>query len=159
MKTIRYILTALLPVLVLPAGTAATQAHVPSEGLYVHQMAHFFFALSMGFLIYWLRERQLVKDRGWRLIQLSALFFMLWNLDAILAHFLDGRSDLFRTIDEGTWHASIQLNPETQFLAMVYYVSKMDHMLCVPAMVLLFMGLRSLWRQAGTRTDHQNSLP
>ena len=35
--------------LMIPGTAAATQVHVPSEGLYVHQIAHLFFALSIYF--------------------------------------------------------------------------------------------------------------
>jgi len=134
--------------LVFPEQAAATQVHVPSEGLYVHQVAHLFFALAMATLLYWLRERQLVKQRGWRLIQLAAFFFILWNIDAFAVHILDDRSDLFITIDKGTWHESIQFDRNIELLAVLYYLGKMDHLLSVPAMILLFLGLRSLLEDA-----------
>jgi hypothetical protein len=136
------------PLLVFPEPAAATQVHVPSEGLYVHQIAHLFFALAMAILLYWLRERQLVKQRGWRLIQLAAFFFILWNIDAFAVHILDDRSDLFTTIDKGTWHESIQFDRNIELLAILYYLGKMDHLLCVPAMILLYLGLRSLLEDA-----------
>jgi len=139
-------LTGLL--LVIPERAAATQVHVPSEGVYVHQIAHIFFALSMAILLYWLRQRQLVRARGWRLIQLAALFFIIWNVDAFLVHILDDRSDLFRTIDAGTWHASIQFDRNVELLAVLYYLGKMDHLWCAPGMILLYLGLRSLLHEA-----------
>ena len=102
----------------------------------------------MAILLYWLRHRHLVKERGWRLIQLAALFFIIWNVDAFLVHILDDRSDLFRTIDAGTWHASIQFDPNVELLAVVYYLGKMDHLWCAPGMILLYFGLRSLLHEA-----------
>ena len=134
--------------LLCPDPAAATQVHVPSEGLYAHQIGHVFFALSMAILIYWLRERRLVKERGWRLIQYAALFFILWNVDAFVVHYLDGRSDLFQVIDGGTWHASVHLTDASFSLAMIYYLVKLDHLLCVPAIVLLYLGLRNLLKHA-----------
>lgn len=134
--------------LMFPEQAAATQVHVPSEGLYVHQIAHLFFALAMAILLYWLRERHLVKQRGWRLLQLAALFFILWNIDAFIVHILDDHSDLFDTIDKGTWHESIQFSRNIELLAVLYYLGKMDHLLSVPAMILLYMGLRSLLEDA-----------
>jgi hypothetical protein len=147
------LLMVLLPsaatlVLLCPGLAAATQVHVPSEGLYAHQIGHVFFALSMAILIYWLRERRLVKERGWRLIQYAALFFILWNVDAFVVHYLDGRSDLFQIIDGGTWHASVHLTDASFTLGMIYYLFKLDHLLCVPAIVLLFLGLRNLLQHA-----------
>jgi len=135
-------------VLMVPGTAAATQVHVPSEGLYVHQIAHIFFALAMALLLYWLRQRQLVRERGWRLIQLAALFFIIWNIDAFVVHILDDRSDLFRTIDAGTWHASIEFDRQIELLALLYYLGKMDHLWCAPGMILLYLGLRSLLREA-----------
>lgn len=128
----------------VPGSAGATQVHASPEGLYAHQMAHMFFAIAMGILLYWLRERRLVKEKGWHMIQLAALFFMLWNLDALVVHFLDGRSDLFHTIDAGTWHASIEFDRNIEALAVLYYLCKMDHLLCVPAMIFLYLGLRTL---------------
>jgi hypothetical protein len=144
--------------LVVPDPVAATQVHVPSEGLYVHQIAHIFFALSMAILLYWLRERQLVRERGWRYLQLSALFFMLWNIDAFVVHILDDRGDLFHTIDAGTWHASIQFDTSEELLAFLYYLGKMDHLLCVPAMILLYLGLRSLLHEARSKTHSRQDV-
>lgn len=140
-------------VLLVPGTVAATQVHVPSEGLYVHQIAHLFFALAMAFLIYWLRQRQLVRERGWRLIQLGAFFFIIWNVDAFFVHILDDRSDLFRTIDAGTWHASIEFDRNFELLAFFYYFGKMDHLLCAPGMILLYFGLRSLLHEGQCRQD------
>jgi|WetSurMetagenome_2_1015567.scaffolds.fasta_scaffold07021_2 hypothetical protein len=132
----------------VPEQAGATQVHVPSEGLYVHQIAHLFFAAAMAILLYWLRERQLVRQRGWRLIQLGACFFILWNLDAFAVHILDGRGDLFTRIDRGTWHESIQFDPNLELLAVLYYLGKMDHLWCAPGMILLYFGLRSLLADA-----------
>ena len=135
-------------VFMVPGTAAATQVHVPSEGLYVHQIAHLFFALAMAILLYWLRQRQLVRERGWRFIQLGALFFIIWNVDAFFVHILDDRSDLFRTIDAGTWHASIEFERKVELLALFYYLGKMDHLLCAPGMILLYFGLRNLLHEA-----------
>jgi hypothetical protein len=134
--------------MVFPGPAAATQVHVPSEGLYVHQIGHLFFAAAMALLIYWLRAGQVAKIRGWRLIRLAAFFFIVWNIDAFAVHILDDRSDLFTTIDEGTWHEAIQFDPRIELLAVLYYLGKMDHLLCAPAMILLYLGLRSLLRDA-----------
>jgi hypothetical protein len=136
------------------AGPAfATQVHAHPEGLYSHQIAHGFFALSMGILIYWLRQRRLVKEPGWRLIQFAALFFILWNADAMVAHYLDDHSELLRIIDAGSWHAAIVVAGSSDLLTVLYYLVKLDHLLCVPAIVLLTLGLRQLLRTAQeTRT-------
>jgi hypothetical protein len=77
-----------------PTTAWATQTHGGLEGLYVHQFAHLFFAFSMGLLIYWLRIRQLVASAAWRSIQYAALFFIAWNCDAMVSHWLVEQSGL-----------------------------------------------------------------
>ncbi len=124
----------------------AVQVHAAPEGLYAHQLSHVFFAFSMALLVYWLRQRQLVKQPGWRLIQYAAILFVLWNLDSMLAHYLDGRSNLYAKIDEASLHGRITLLKGPEALVLLYYLSRMDHLLSVPAMALLFLGLRLLLR-------------
>ncbi len=124
----------------------AVQVHAAPEGLYAHQLSHVFFAFSMGLLVYWLRQRHLVEQPGWRLIQYAAILFVLWNLDSMLAHYLDGRSDLYAKIDEASLHGKITLLKGPKELILVYYLSRMDHLLSTPAMAFLFLGLRQLLR-------------
>jgi hypothetical protein len=131
----------------MPEEVLATQVHKGLEGLVGHQIGHIFFIFSMGILIYWLRERKLIRETGWRFVQYAALFFILWNLDALVVHYLDGRHDLFQTIDEGTWDARIHLLEGPKGLAVLYYLVKMDHLLCLPAIVFLYLGLRQLLKQ------------
>lgn len=156
-RLIRFFLLTNGLALLIPASAAATQVHVPSEGLYVHQIAHIFFALAMALLLYWLRQRNLVIERGWRLIQLAALFFIIWNVDAFLVHILDDRGDLFHTIDAGTWHASIEFDQNVELLAFFYYLGKMDHLWCAPGMILLYFGLRSLLHEAQSNRNASGS--
>lgn len=125
----------------------ATQVHGAPEGLYVHQMAHVLFIFSLGALIYWLREHSLIKDPGWRYVQYAAFFLILWNIDAVLAHYLDGREDLFGLVNEGAWNARIHLVHGTGKVLLVYYFAKLDHLFCVPGIVFLYVGLRRLLKQ------------
>jgi hypothetical protein len=128
----------------LPGNALATQGHGGIEGVYAHQFAHVFFIVSMGILIYWLRDRKLVQEPGWRLIQYSALLFILWNIDTILVHALDDQFRIIQTRGIGTWQIQIEDAYSHNFIKMVYYFAKLDHLLCVPALVLLFLGLKKL---------------
>ena len=76
-------------IFMFPSSGLATQGHSGVEGVLVHQFAHLFFVFSMGTFIYWLRKRGLVRMAGWRYLQYSALFFILWNIDAFTVHFLE----------------------------------------------------------------------
>lgn len=133
--------------LFLPSPAAATQGHVGLEGLYVHQIAHLFFLFAMGLLIYWLRSRRLVDQAGWRLIQYAAFFFILWNLDAFAAHWFEEQSTLLTISQPELWRIHIESPPDYPWLGTVYYLVKLDHLLSVPGVLFLFLGLRRLARQ------------
>jgi len=131
-------------VVLLPAPALATQGHGGIEGVYVHQFGHIFFIVAMGILIFWLRERRLTEKSGWRYIQYTAFFFILWNLDAALVHFLDDQTHLIRVTRIDSWHIDITAESGPPWLAVVYYCAKLDHLLCVPALWCLYTGLKRL---------------
>ncbi len=141
---ITYLVPLLTWTLLVPGNALATQGHGGIEGVYAHQFAHVFFIVSMGILIYWLRERKLVQETGWRLIQYSALFFILWNIDTILVHALDDQFRIIQSRGVGTWQIQITDAYSHNFIKLFYYVAKLDHLLCVPALVLLYLGLKRL---------------
>lgn len=139
-------------ILLFSQPAAATQAHSAPEGLYAHQLAHIFFIVSMGVLIYWLRQRRLVQAVGWRYIQYAALFFILWNLDAFSVHLLE---EVLAVIDVqriNRWDIRLSSATHSQALAWVYYAVKLDHLLCVPALLFLYFGLRRLLKETEMKT-------
>lgn len=134
--------------LLIPSVPAlATQGHAGIEGVWVHQFAHLFFLFSMLLLIYWLRQAGLVKRPGWRFIQYAAFFFILWNADAFLVHFLDEQICAVSVNHLGNWKIKVAAADGCRWLATVYYLAKLDHLLCVPAMVFLMLGLRHMLKE------------
>jgi phosphoglycerol transferase MdoB-like AlkP superfamily enzyme len=131
-----------------PRAAWALQTHPAPEGLYAHMLAHLFFIATLGIFTYWLQTTGLVRQRGWRLIQLSCLMFILWNLDTFTVHWIEHtlRSEFFITTGLD-W--SQRLSMTGGWRSWVYYFGKFDHLLCVPAMLLLLFGLRDLYRRAG----------
>jgi hypothetical protein len=152
---VKFLLISLVTVLLCrPSAAWAIQAHGGVEGLYAHQMAHFFFAFSMGLLIYWLRKRRLVSIRGWRYIQYAAIWFIVWNADAVVGHWLEEQSGLVDSQRIGLMRISLSMVAGFEWLGPVYYLVKLDHLLCVPAMLCLFLGLRWLL-QSPASSDHR----
>ncbi|MFA6222350.1 MAG: hypothetical protein WC647_08540 [Desulfomonilaceae bacterium] len=133
-------------VFLAPDTAWALQSHGPPEGLYAHQMAHILLAISMAVLAYWLEINSYTKERGWRLIQLSFLLFLLWNLVAFSGHFVEIRitPDLIEG-QRGGWDQRIII--EGDFLTLAYYFLKLDHLVAVPAILCLFLGIRNLYKQ------------
>ena len=154
MKFSGYFRVVWLSVLILlwAEPALATQAHGEPEGLYAHQLGHLFFIVSMGVLIFWLRERQLVQAAGWRYIQYAAVFFILWNVDAFFVHLVDEQFVLIETQRISLWDIKISSHVESITLIWLYYVAKLDHLLCVPALLFLYFGLRRLLKDSGIPT-------
>ena len=135
-------------VLTIPAQRAwALQTHPAPEGLYSHLLAHLFFIATLGIFTYWLQTTRLVKDRGWRLIQIACFFFILWNLDTFTVHWVEHSMSKEMFITTGLdW--SRRLAMTEGWRSWIYYVGKFDHLLCVPAILFLLSGLRTLYRRA-----------
>ncbi len=135
---------AVAGLILLPADGYATQLHSSAEGIITHQVGHLFFLFSMVVLIFTITGKGLDKQKGWRLIQYSAVFFILWNLDAFTAHFFDNQIQAVKIENISLDRIRVVTNNDSTVLAWVYYVLKLDHLLCVPAMLFLYKGLSSL---------------
>lgn len=137
----------------LPVTSYATQAHGAPEGLYTHQLAHFFFIISMGSFIFWLRKSRLSYETGWRYIQYAAIFLVLWNMSAFAAHYMDEQFLLVNVTRLNSWRIHITVPNSHPTLAAIYYFCKLDHLLCVPALIYLYKGLRQLKKDLPSETD------
>ncbi len=101
MKTVAAFIV--LSALFSPEVAWAFQSHPAPEGLYVHQLAHVIFSVAMGILAYWLQVNSFVQQRGWRLIQISCILFVLWNFDTFLGHWVEERVAADAVIGEPDW--------------------------------------------------------
>jgi len=134
----------IVALILIPIDVSATQLHASSEGIITHQMGHFFFLFSMVVLIFTITDKGLSRQKGWRLIQYSAFFFILWNLDAITAHFFDNQIHAIKIENISFGKIRVITSNDSSVLAWFYYVLKLDHLLCVPAMIFLYKGLSIL---------------
>jgi len=139
-----FILAVFTGIVLVPNSVLATQGHGGIEGVYAHQLAHVFFIISMAGLIYWLKQRGLVRENGWQLIRLSAFFFVLWNLDAFFVHALDDQFKIIHVQRVGSWFVRITDVDHRRMIEGLYYLAKLDHLLCVPAIIFLYLGLKQL---------------
>ena len=143
--------------LLLPDTALATQAHGEPEGLFVHQFAHAYFAVSLAIFIYWLRFRNLIEETGWRYIQYAAFFLILWNVDAAIAHLLDEQMRIIEVERIGNWHIKITSTDNTIFTIVLYYLVKLDHLLCVPALAFLSAGLKEFLKASPPSAPEQGN--
>lgn len=131
-----------------PEQALAFQSHDAPEGLYGHQLAHAFFIVAMAILVYWLELNRLTANRAWRLIEISCALLLLWNLWAMIGHWVEELIPDASLAGEPDWSQRLRLNlsPWTR----LYYVLKFDHLVCLPAIVCLYLGIRGLCERALT---------
>ncbi len=129
----------------------ATQGHGGIEGTLVHQAAHLLFALAMGILVFRIKRDDLSVEKGWRHVQYAALLFIVWNVDVIFVHFVDEQMNLVTVARLST--GQLRIDSPIPGLPFLYYIAKLDHLLCVPAIGFLWVGLRQLVAQAEIRRE------
>ncbi len=147
--------SALLLVAVIPTSAHAIQTHAAPEGLYVHQIGHILFAIAMlGFALR-IRRSSLIKEKSWHLMSTGAVLFALWNGWAFLGHIMDRLIPLAH-FSRGSAGLKSILDVQSP-IDVLYYIFKMDHLLCVPALVFIYLALRRMTTQsAGPVVDGNN---
>lgn len=141
-------LGVVLGLLACPETVLAIQTHGAPEGLYAHQIAHAGFLVAMIYI--WLKTRNRSGD-GWGMIRLSFIFFALWNINTFIVHAIE--ASLSPLQFEGTNGALSRYFIPASGVDIFYYFGKMDHLLCVPAALLLGLGLKKLDR-SGQTSNH-----
>ena len=144
----------LLLLFVFPPMAYGVQIHSAPEGLYVHQMAHVFFAGAMVFLLVYLKRFPLGHGTAWRYINLSLFFFLMWNINALIVHTLEVHLPQGAVIP-GTDFWSRRLATPLDLERWIYFITKHDHIWCVPAIFFLFLGARSLYRATEKRLRNE----
>ena len=141
-------LALLLPVafLLLPDQAWALQSHGPPEGIYVHQFAHLFYAAALGYL-FWDVGRSNFPGKGWRYLQVFCVLMILWNFLTFSGHWLGfhiADSDIIRS----SGYFSSQITGPISAIKLTYFCATLDHLINLPAILFLFMALRSLYHSS-----------
>ena len=141
------LLAAILLVTSIDPGHAlALQSHGPPEGRYVHQMAHLLFTGSLLYLYWHTRHTPALSSRGWKYLQVFCILFALWNVVAFIGHeayeFLTPAD--FIEINGMREHITGPITP----VKIIYFITKMDHLLYVPALLALVISLRTFYLDA-----------
>jgi len=145
--------------LALPDTAWALQAHGPPEGIYIHQMAHIFF---LGSLLYLYRDlkHSSEQEQGWRYLRWFCLLMLCWNVVAFIGHAVTFHLAEEHISDAGSFLHSRLLGP-MNLSKTLFYITRFDHLLVVPALYFLYLGLRTLYAQvdekAGTLENRENT--
>lgn len=120
----------------------ALQSHGGPEGLYVHQMAHVLFMTSLAYL-HWHTRRTQDAGKGWKYLRFSCFMLFCWNGLAFTGHEAFDYLTTADFLDKNSWSEQLAL-PITPVKAL-YYITKMDHFLMVPALLALVLSLRTFY--------------
>lgn len=129
----------------------ALQSHGPPEGLYVHQMSHLLFSGALAYLFWHTRKRPALKSKGWRYLQIFCVLLICWNMLAFVGHEAYGFLQVEDFVNSGSLQGFIA--PPVSFVKMLYYVTKMDHLLNVPALLALVVSLRIFYLEVLREED------
>lgn len=149
MKIYRYILNiglVLIPLLVSAESAWALQSHGAPEGIYVHQLAHILFSAGLAYLFWHTRKTQEVTSKGWIFLQVFCVILIFWNILAFSGHAAFEHLSYADYINKNT--LGERLAGPITFIKGLYYITKMDHFLMVPALFALVVSLRSFYLQA-----------
>lgn len=131
----------------------ALQTHGAPTGLYVHQMAHAFYALALAYLI-WDILRNSFNSKGWKYLLYFCALMMLWNIIAFIGH-VAHVSIAEEAIDKSRGYIWSSLLAPFTFNKIIFYITKFDHLICVPALYFLYLGVRSFYHSTGSNLKEE----
>ena len=135
----------------LPGEALALQVHGEPEGVYVHQMAHLHYIFALSYF-FWDIRRTSFTGRGWRYLQLFCILMTCWNIIAFIGHLAETYLDPQSLLQTDCYLQVRLLSPFT-LNESLYFITKLDHLIYVPALFFLFIGLRSFYRSAAKTTS------
>lgn len=134
-----------------PGSAWALQSHGAPEGSYVHQMAHLLFMGALLYLYWHTRHTPVLASRGWKYLQTFCILFSAWNILAFIGHeAFDLLTPEDFVIENGLRkHIAGPINATK----LIYFITKMDHLLYVPALLALVISLRTFYLDALKEED------
>lgn len=124
----------------------ALQSHGAPEGIFVHQLAHVLFVGGLSYLYWHTRKTQETTSKGWISLQVFCVVMACWNILAFTGHLAFEHLSNVDYINKNTLDEYLA-GPIT-FVKGLYYVTKMDHFLMVPALFALTVSLRAFYLEA-----------
>jgi hypothetical protein len=137
------LLNTLLLIATAPVSQAfAVQAHGGAEGLISHELSHFLFFTGILTLLWHIRKARL-KSPGWREFKIFLWLILLWNILTFTGHWIREAVEAENFIRDG---ARIQSFRVETFSDLIFYLTRLDHLLLVPAFFLLLLSIRKWGR-------------
>ena len=129
-------------VLFWPDRALAVQQHGGAEGLVAHQIGHILFFAGIAYLLYKIL-RSSFNDPGWFEFRVFLWLIIGWNILTFTGHWMRESVDPagFAKFDGRIISYSVN-----GFADAYFYLTRLDHLLLVPAFFFLFQALRK-WRE------------
>lgn len=140
-----------------PSPAYALQTHGGLEGLFAHQGAHLFLAVSLLIFLVNMHRSRLKEDKAWRLLFWGTLLLAFWNVWAFFGHvaeILTPESVFVRL--PGRQIPSLLVK---SWREVAFYVFKMDHLLCLPALLFYYGGLTKIQATFSENGIHRKGEP
>lgn len=120
------------------APSWAVQTHGGAEGLISHQIGHLLFTIGMGYLLFRLRYMR-QEAGGWCEFKTFVWLLITWNILTFSGHWLNEFVEKEKFIKD---HANTLYFTIENFNDAVYYLTRLDHLILVPAFAFLLIALK-----------------
>ncbi len=118
------------------------QSHGGAEGLISHQLGHILFTLAMVLLLFQLTRSRLTGP-GWYEFRGFLWAIILWNTLTFTGHWMQEGMAAEFFIRQDNRIAAFQVD---SFANLIFYLTRLDHLLLVPAFFMLLLALQKWGR-------------
>jgi signal transduction histidine kinase len=131
-------------------------AYVPHEypAIYTQQLGRVFLFIAFLVVLYSIVHYRLHREKGWRYLFLSVLFFAIWDLDVFVGR-LSEFVTIPKTIGATEGWEYFRRHIEITRLEYLYYIGRLDFVLLNVAMFFFYIGLKE--HRAELREDYTAS--
>ncbi|MBU0485530.1 MAG: hypothetical protein KKB30_13575 [Proteobacteria bacterium] len=125
-------------VLMCPSLCWAVQPHGGLEGMVSHEAGHLLFILGILFIFFYSPQSDWFKF-GWRQFKYFLVLLLLWNILTFSGHWLDLAAGSFEFVNVDGHRVGFVID---SLLSFIFYFSKLDHLILVPALIFLVLALQ-----------------
>lgn len=122
----------------------AAQEHGSGEGMVVHQIGHVLFVIGMLYPLYRIHLNK-PQEPGWACFKAFLWAICLWNVIAFLSHWLEEKIPREQFLSDGGTITGLRI---TSLTDAIFYLTKLEHLVLAPSLLLLLMALRQWNRRA-----------
>lgn len=140
-----FLLFGLVCTWIWTAPAWAVQQHGGAEGLVSHEIGHILFVTGMVYLLFRIHRLPAHREPGWLQFKLFLWLIILWNALTFTGHWLQEIVDPARFVTANDQILGYRIASPADLL---FYLSRLDHLFLVPALVFLLLALNKWWRSA-----------